>query len=81
VSVTWLVSTEEAEDAADRRAALVSLYGPKVLAVPADGVIVEWEWPDGSGSWGWCVPGEVGAVVASYERQGCRVWLDGRDNA
>jgi hypothetical protein len=38
-------------------------------------VVVEWEYPDGSGSWGYCERGEEGAIAQG--KPGCRVWTNG----
>ena len=53
---------------------LRSLYGDKLdpTLIP-----VEYEFPDGSGSWVQCERDCLNAIVTFYERQGCRVWVEG----
>lgn len=53
---------------------LVTLYGSEVE--PGEGV-VEWEYPDGSGSWGRCAPGETLQIADRFVREGCHVWING----
>jgi hypothetical protein len=56
---------------------LVQVYGAGVRQVPDGARIVEWEFPDGSGSWGWCHQAELFDMVFDYRRRGCGVWIDG----
>lgn len=52
-----------------------------VVASVAEGAeILEWEFPDGSGSWGYVPAGEDSEwvdIVEHYQRKGCLVWLNG----
>jgi hypothetical protein len=52
-----------------------NLYGEKVDAIPDGAVIIEWEYPDGSGSWVWCADeSELNAAISTCLRDGCNYW-------
>jgi hypothetical protein len=68
----------EQEDSSSPRTRLVDIYGPGVD--PACDV-VEYEYPDGSGSWIQCAPEDLLQVAEHFRGQGCLVWVNGEDNA
>lgn len=58
--------------------ALTEVRREQVLRDVAAGCqVVEWEYPDGSGSWGVVASGDVGGLLATYLAEGCLVWVDG----
>lgn len=67
-----------AADGNSARRRIVDIYGPQVD--PAYDV-VEYEYPDGSGSWVQCAPEDLSYVAEHLRGQGCLVWVNGEDNA
>lgn len=39
--------------------------------------VIEWEYPDGSGSWGYTDPEDTTALASEYAAKGCRIWVNG----